>query len=120
MTDETIPTCLFCQKQLMSTSEGNDPRIFGDYSCEMCQAEYTMYEDNKRITDYSLRSNGYRMAFNLFDDTCEIQKMSVGKYRNLPSHNFAYWRPVIKLNQLPPNVTPRNVDRKIKIFLLFS
>lgn len=114
--------CLFCKFSLKSSAKDkNYTRIFTDYDCEACHAEFVVDEDSQQIVHYSLIDGDYKLQINLLSRTCEVRKGShYWTYINRGPTYHANWHTILTIPCLPGNVTPANVGSKIKTFLLFS
>jgi hypothetical protein len=82
-----------------------------------CQAEHIVWEEVKH-GDYVVQFKNYRFYCDTTNNKCQIQKI----YMDLESDtSIVYrWGTILELNAIPHNLTPENVEEKLKLILLFS
>ena len=116
--------CLFCKKELTDPTreelDGEEPpgyRIFAEYECRDCRAEFVMCETIGQITEYKFQYKKYTLDFDVPNSKFKIIAMKISG--NDRDGAFVSYEDIINLNFLP-DLTPQNVEAKLPIYITFS
>lgn len=114
-----IIDCFFCKTKLPwigSWGGATEEISWLQYRCKDCKVSYDFNKFIGQITDYKIQGDPYWIDINLTDGSCEI----------LYPHNIAdpdspiRWETIAKLATTPANLTPQNVNERLKTLVLFS
>ena len=116
-----IIDCRFCQAKLnwISRWAGATEEVsWLEYRCVDCKVQYSFNRFVGQITDYKIEGNPFWIDVHLTDGSCEIV---------IPHHNWSdsaksitRWEIIAKLPTTPANITPQNINERLKTLVLFS
>lgn len=114
-----IIDCFFCKAKLnwIGRWGGATEEIsWLQYRCIDCKVQYNLNKFIGQITDYKIEGRPYWLDVNLTDDSCEILVFHDSNYQNMTST----LKTIVKLPSTPANITPQNVNERLKTLVLFS
>lgn len=111
--------CLFCHQELTDQIKSWAPAlpsdqsriVFEEFECKPCKAIYNTLESSGKIIDYSLDCETYRLCFGLEDHSFELVQY---KFQRI-----GWPRLIVRLDSLPQNINPSNIENKLQTLLTF-
>lgn len=114
-----IIDCFFCKAKLnwIGRWAGATEEIsWLQYRCVSCKVQYNLNKFSGQITDYKIEGDPYWLYVDLTDGSCEI----LYPHHISELHTPIRWEIIVKLPASPANVTPQNVNERLKTLVLFS
>ncbi len=112
--------CLFCQRFLDDPirdylcMEGKETAVAA-YKCYSCAAEFHVIDFTERCFEYSLKHNQYMFYFMLDEGRFEL----VNSVYHVSNGGYTVYNTILKWEFVPKNITPTNIEDKLKTLLTF-
>lgn len=112
-----IINCLFCDKELNNATRYDDE--YHVFSCLACNVCYNYHAPFKELYSYYLESELYRVVIWL--PPADKYKIGCSIHRVIKSLDYSSKIDLIKnIKYVPQNLTPQNLDEKVRLLLTFS
>lgn len=111
--------CHFCRDYCFRITRGYNPKLQETYRCNYCKIEYVLQDNKVHIIEFAAK---IKNKYYCLEIMCNNNKTYLKEIELDSDEGRTYTldnKIILELNTIPQNISPINIEDKIKTYLTF-